>query len=272
MIYYNANANMLDTAKIVQNVLFKLDNALQTQGIQGYTVNCITFDVAGMKSVYQISHIGYPVEVLFYNGTNHGKDSSMTFTYGKVSDIFAQTNLTPQQKESEIDRQIEETNTSIAMMLYDQIKTHQVLKSFEKLVYDKYVVPRNFPSPEKMVEEFKLYHEAVKSIPSPIPFPCTIDDWWMKLEDTIKKNTAFWLDSISSGDPCIRKDYNLTYSSCFKPDIFSVYIDMSSDIMNADCVDPEEKYNNIVLPFTNMYKNELNGIPAIVQTSILPAV
>ena len=42
--------------------------------------------------------------------------------------------------------------------------------------------------------------------------------------------------------------------------------------MNADGADPEEKYNNIVLPFTNMYKNELNGIPAIVQSSIPTAV
>lgn len=259
MIYYNANANMLDTAKIVQNVLFKLDNALQTQGIQGYTVNCITFDVASMKSVYQISHIGYPVEVLFYNGTNHSKDSSMTFTYGKVSDIFAQTNLTPQQKESEIDRQIEETNTSIAMMLYDQIKSHQVLKSFEKIVHDKYVVAKNFPSPERMWEEFKAYYEAVKSVSSPIPFPCTIDDWWNHLEHNIKKNTAFWNYAITK-DASYRVNYGLEKRDYYDPDHFTVCSDMYDEYSVGENED-QDSVGTRVEHISNAFGNELNGIP-----------
>ena len=245
MIYYNVNANEIDKAKVIQNITFNVTNAMATTGIQGYSIVCTGFDVPNMRISFEITHIGYPVEILFYTGSVFKREKEFSTTYKTTLNIIKDPSLTPQQRQDAVDAQIAKTNTSIAMILYDQIKTHQVLKSFEKLVYDKYVVPRNFPSPEKMVEEFKAYHEAVKSIPSPIPFPCTIDDWWVKFEEVIKKNTAFWLDNIRSGDPCIRKDYNLTYSSCLEPDIFSVYTDMS-DIMNVDGVDPEEKYNNIV--------------------------
>lgn len=272
MIYYNATSNTIDPTRVIQNIVNKVSNALSNSGIQGYDLRCTKIDIPTMSISFEITHIGYPVEILFYNGSVFKRDSLFSVDYKSVIEMIKDGSLTPQQKEDAVDKRIESLNTSTAEMIYDQIKTHQVLKSFEKLVYDKYVVPRNFPNPEQMWDEFKAYYEAVKSIPSPIPFPCTIDDWWEKLEETIKRNTAFWLDSIRSGDSCIRKEYNLSYSSSFKPDIFSVYTDMSSNIMNADGADPEEKYNNIVLPFTNMYKNELNGIPAIVQSSIPTAV
>ena len=230
---------------------------------EGYELHFVSKSSDAIDFQVSITHIGYSVPII--PPLPDKKDFLSFESYKKeIPDV----NTEDTNASVRIEQIIAKCNDDAAKQIADQIKTHQVLKGFEKIVYDKYVVPRNFHSPEQMWEEFKAYYEAVKSIPSPISFPCTIADWWNHLEQNIKKNTAFWLDDIRSGDPCIRKEYNLTYSSCFEPDIFSVYTDMSSDIMNADGVDPEEKYNNIVLPFTNIYKNELNGIPAIVQTSI----
>ena len=229
---------------------------------EGYELHFISKSPDTIDFQVSITHIGYSVPII--PPIPDKKDFLSFESYKKeIPDV----NTEDTNAYVRIEQIINKCNDDAAKQIADQIKTHQVLKSFEKMVYDKYVVTRYFPSPEQMMEEFKTYYDAVKSVPSPIPFPCTIADWWVKLEEIIKKNTAFWLNDIRSGDPCIRKKYNLISSSHFAPDIFSVYTDMS-DIMNADGVDPEEKYNNIVLPFTNIYKNELNGIPAIVQTSI----
>ena len=232
-----------------------------------------------MSISFEITHIGYPVEILFYNGTVFKRDSLFTVDYKSVIEMIKDGSLTPQQKEDAVDKQIESLNTSTAEMIYDQIKTHQVLKSFEKLVHDKYVVPRNFPSPEKMWEEFKSYYEAVKSIPSPIPFPCTIDDWWNYLEKTIKKNTAFWhaSDDIEVGNMYNIKSYHYT-------DFFTVYYDLeeyyssdyrkSIDIAIETAIAKSDRTTDIDkitksadCNITNFF-NELNGIPSIVQSSI----
>ena len=182
MIYYNATSNTIDPTRVIQNIVNKVSNALSNSGIQGYDLRCTKIDIPTMSISFEITHIGYPVEILFYNGSVFKRDSLFSVDYKSVIEMIKDGSLTPQQKEDAVDKRIESLNTSTAEMIYDQIKTHQVLKSFEKLVYDKYVVPRNFPNPEQMWDEFKAYYEAVKSIPSPIPFPCTIDDWWESLK------------------------------------------------------------------------------------------
>ncbi len=270
MIYYDANTNKVDDTKVIQNITFNVTNAMATTGIQGYSVVCTGFDVPNMRISFQITHIGYPVEILFYTGSVFKREKEFSTTYKTTLDLIKDPSLTPQQRQDAVDAQIAKTNTSIAMMLYDQIKTHQVLKSFEKLVYDKYVVPRNFPSPEKMVEEFKAYHEAVKSIPSPIAFPCTIDDWWVKLEDNIIKNTAFW-KYVTTGDVSYRVNYGMEKKDFYDPDYFTVY-----NVMYDECSVAENESQDIVGDrvdnASHMLINELNGIPAIVQTSIPTAV
>ena len=282
MIYYNVNRNEIDKTKVIQSVVFKVTNALTSTAIQGYDLTCTGFDVPNMTISFEITHIGYPVEILFYNGTVFKRSNEFKVDYKSVLDIIKDQALTPQQKEDAVDKQIETINGSIAGMLYDQIKTHQVLKGFEKIVYDKYVVPKNFPSPEKMVEEFKVYYDAVKSIPSPIPFPCTIADWWVKLEEIIKKNTAFW---HACDDIEVRNIYNI--KSYRHADFFTVYYDLEeyygSDyrksidiaidtaIINSDrTTDIDKIIKSADCNITN-FVNELNGIPAIVQTSIQTA-
>lgn len=270
MIYYNVNRNEIDKTKVIQSVVFKVTNALASTAIQGYELTCTDFDVPNMTISFEITHIGYPVEILFYNGTVFKRSNEFKVDYKSVLDIIKDQALTPQQKEDAVDKQIETINGSIAGMLYDQIKTHQVLKSFEKLIYDKYVVPRNFPSPEQMLEEFKVYYNAVKSTPSPIPFPCTIADWWVKLEEIIKKNTAFW-KYVITGDASYRVNYGLEKKDFYEPNYFTVY-----NIMYDECSVAENESQDIVGDrvdhVSHMLLNELNGIPAIVQTSIPTAV
>lgn len=279
MIYYNSTANTIDPTRVIQNIANKVYNALSNAGIQGYDLRCTKIDIPTMSISFEITHIGYPVEILFYNGTVFKRDSLFTVDYKSVIEMIKDGSLTPQQKEDAVDKQIESLNTSTAEMIYDQIKTHQVLKSFEKIVHDKYVVPKNFPSPEKMWEEFKAYYEAVKSIPSPIPFPCTIDDWWNYLEKTIKKNTAFWhaSDDIEVGNMYNIKSYHYA-------DFFTVYYDLeeyySSDyrksidiaietaIAKSDrTTDIDKIVKSADCNITNFF-NELNGIPVIMQSSI----
>lgn len=266
MIYYNVSTNKVDDTKVIQNITFNVTNAMANTGIQGYSIVCTGFDVPNMRISFKITHIGYPVEILFYNGSVFKREKEFSTTYKTTLDIIKDPTLTPQQRQDAVDAQIAKTNASIAMMLYDQIKTHQVLKSFEKLVYDKYVVPRNFPSPEKMVEEFKVYHEAVKSIPSPIAFPCTIDDWWVKLENNIVKNTAFW-NYVITGDVSYRVNYGMEKKDFYEADYFTVY-----NVMYDECSVTEKESQDAVGDrvdnTSHMLINELNGIPAIVQTSI----
>ena len=266
MIYYDANTNKVDDTKVIQNITFNVTNAMAATGIQGYSVVCTGFDVPNMRISFQITHIGYPVEILFYTGSVFKREKEFSTTYKTTLDLIKNPSLTPQQRQDAVDAQIAKTNTSIAMMLYDQIKTHQVLKSFEKLVYDKYVVPRNFPSPEKMVEEFKAYHEAVKSIPSPIAFPCTIDDWWVKLEDNIIKNTAFW-KYVLTGDVSYRVNYGMEKKDFYDPDYFTVYNNMYDKCSVAEN-ESQDIVRDRVEYTSHMLINELNGVPAIVQTSI----
>lgn len=266
MIYYDANTNKVDDTKVIQNITFNVTNAMATTGIQGYSVVCTGFDVPNMRISFQITHIGYPVEILFYTGSIFKREKEFSTTYKTTLDLIKDPSLTPQQRQDAVDAQITKTNTSIAMMLYDQIKTHQVLKSFEKLVYDKYVVPRNFPSPEKMAEEFKAYHEAVKSIPSPIAFPCTIDDWWVKLEDNIIKNTAFW-KYVLTGDVSYRVNYGMEKKDFYDPDYFTVYNNMYDECSVAEN-ESQDIVRDRVEYTSHMLINELNGVPAIVQTSI----
>lgn len=268
MIYYNVNANEIDKTKVIQSIVFKVSNALASTGIQGYDLVCKNFDVPNMTISFEITHIGYPVEILFYNGTVFKRSKEFTVDYKSVLDIIKDQTLTPQQKQDAVDKQIETVNGSIAGMLYDQIKTHQVLKSFEKLVYDKYVVPRNFPSPEKMVEEFKAYHEAVKSIPSPIPFPCTIDDWWVKFEEVIKRNTALSSCALSRDYSLMKKYITGNMKDCTIPAVFSVTIDLY-EVYSFSSPEEMESDLDALDFFENNFINELNGIPAIVQTSIL---
>lgn len=283
MIYYNSTANTIDPTRVIQNIVNKVSNALSNAGIQGYDLRCTKIDIPTMSISFEITHIGYPVEILFYNGTVFKRDSLFTVDYKSVIEMIKDGSLTLQQKEDAVDKQIESLNTSTAEMIYDQIKTHQVLKSFEKLVHDKYVVSKNFPSPEKMWEEFKAYYEAVKSIPSPIPFPCTIDDWWNYLEKTIKKNTAFW---HASDDIEVRNMYNI--KSYRYADFFTVYYDLeeyySSDyrksidiaietaIAKSDRTTDIDKIMKSADCNITSFFNELNGIPAIVQSSIPTAV
>lgn len=265
MIYYDANTNKVDDTKVIQNITFNVTNAMATTGIQGYSVVCTGFDVPNMRISFQITHIGYPVEILFYTGSIFKREKEFSTTYKTTLDLIKDPSLTPQQRQDAVDAQITKTNTSIAMMLYDQIKTHQVLKSFEKLVYDKYVVPRNFPSPEKMAEEFKAYHEAVKSIPSPIAFPCTIDDWWVKLEDNIIKNTAFW-KYVLTGDVSYRVNYGMEKKDFYDPDYFTVYNNMYDECSVAEN-ESQDIVRDRVEYTSHMLINELNGVPAV-QTSI----
>jgi hypothetical protein len=279
MIYYNSTANTIDPTRVIQNIVNKVSNALSNSGIQGYDLRCTKIDIPTMSISFEITHIGYPVEILFYNGTVFKRDSLFTVDYKSVIEMIKDGSLTPQQKEDAVDKQIETLNTSTAEMIYDQIKTHQVLKSFEKIVHDKYVVPKNFPSPEKMWDEFKAFYEAVKSIPSPIPFPCTIDDWWNYLEKTIKKNTAFW---HACDDIEVRNMYNI--KSYRYADFFTVYYDLeeyySSDyrksidiaidtaIAKSDRTTDIDKIVKSADCNITSFFNELNGIPAIIQSSI----
>ena len=266
MIYYNSTANTIDPTRVIQNIVNKVSNALSNSGIQGYDLRCTKIDIPTMSISFEITHIGYPVEILFYNGTVFKRDSLFTVDYKSVIEMIKDGSLTPQQKEDAVDKQIESLNTSTAEMIYDQIKTRQVLKSFEKIVHDKYVVKRNFPSPEKMWDEFKAYYEAVKSIPSPIPFPCTIDDWWEKLEKTIKRNTAFWNYDIT-GDASYRVNYGLEKKDYCYPDYFTVYNDMHSE-----CSVGENESQDIVRDrverISRMSINELNGVPLITQNGV----
>ena len=266
MIYYNANRNEIDKTKVIQSVVFKVTNALASTAIQGYDLTCTGFDVPNMTISFEITHIGYPVEILFYNGTVFKRSKEFKVDYKSVLDIIKDQTLTPQQREDAVDKQIETINGSIAGMLYDQIKTHQVLKGFEKIVYDKYVVPKNFPSPEKMVEEFKVYYDAVKSIPSPIPFPCTIADWWVKLEEIIKKNTAFWKYAITH-DEAYRVNYGLALKDFFRPNYFTVYDDMF-DICCWELDEDHESAKNRVEIISNAHINELNGVPLVIQNGV----
>ena len=279
MIYYNANINTIDPTRVIQNIANKVFNALSNAGIQGYDLRCTKIDIPTMSISFEITHIGYPVEILFYNGTVFKRDSLFSVDYKSVIELIKDGSLTPQQKEDAVDKQIESLNTSTAEMIYDQIKTHQVLKSFEKIVHDKYVVSKNFPSPEKMWEEFKSFYEAVKSIPSPIPFPCTIDDWWNHLEQTIKRNTAFWhaSDDIEVGNRFNIKNYHYA-------DFFTVYYDLeeyyssdyrkSIDIAIETAITKSDRTTDIdkIMKSTDCnitnFFNELNGIPVIVQSSI----
>lgn len=270
MIYYNVNTNEVDKAKVIQNITFNVTNAMATTGIQGYSIVCTGFDVPSMRISFEITHIGYPVEILFYTGSVFKREKEFSTTYKTTLDIIKDPSLTPQQRQDAVDAQIAKTNTSIAMMIYDQIKTHQVLKSFEKLVHDKYVVHKNFPSPEQMWEEFKTYYDTVSSIPSPIPFPCTIADWWVKLEELIKKNTAFW-KSATTGDVSYDVKYGLEKRDYYEPTYFSVYEDIH-DIFSVGENENDDIVRVRVDHASHMLLNELNGIPAIVQTSIPTAV
>jgi hypothetical protein len=256
--------NSINVTCVINDIVKRVYERLAASKLtdEGYELHFVSKSPDTIDFQVSITHIGYSVPII-----PPIPDKKDFLSFDCYQNEMLNVNMEYDDATVRIEQIIGRCNDDAAKQIVDQIKTHQFLKSFEKMVYDKYVVTRYFPSPEQMMEEFKTYYDAVKSVHSPISFPCTIADWWNHLEHIIKKNTAFWLDSIRSGDPCIRKEYNLTCSSSFKPDIFSVYIDMS-DIMNADGVDREEKRNNIVLPFTNMYKNELNGIPAIVQTSI----
>ncbi len=280
MIYYNVNANEIDKTKVIQSIVFKVSNALATTGIQGYDLACTNFDVPNMTISFEINHIGYPVEILFYNGTVFKRSKDFSVDYKSVLDIIKDQSLTPQQKQDAVDKQIETINGSIAGMLYDQIKTHQVLKSFEKLVHDKYVVPKNFPSPEQMWDEFKAFYEAVRSIPSPIPFPCTIADWWNHLEQIIKKNTASWIDDIVSGDPKLRKEYGIAGLD-YSPEFFSVYYDLekvycnnTSQPQSSTCkstvniATPSYSFTNYLDDMKTVFVNELNGVPFITQNGV----
>lgn len=275
MVYYNVNTNEVDKAKVIQNITFNVTNAMATTGIQGYSIVCTGFDVPNMRISFEITHIGYPVEILFYTGSVFKREKEFSTTYKTTLDIIKDPSLTPQQRQDAVDAQIAKTNTSIAMMIYDQIKTHQVLKSFEKLVHDKYMVPKNFPSPEQMWEEFKAFYEAVKSIPSPIPFPCTIADWWNHLEQNIIKNTALM---HCSNNAELRRKYGIERT--FVPTFFTVLYDQELDgeyyenLIEAieNHPDPKIRFNYDYLDNLDNkkkdYVNELNGIPAIVQTSI----
>ena len=278
MIYYNANANEIDKTKVIQSIVFKVSNALASTGIQGYDLACTNFDVPNMSISFEITHIGYPVEILFYNGTVFKRSKDFTVDYKSVLDIIKDQTLTPQQKQDAVDKQIETVNGSIAGMLYDQIKTHQILKSFEKLVHDKYVIPRNFPSPEQMWDEFKAFYEAVKSIPSPIPFPCTIADWWNHLEQNIKKNTAFWLCASSHDYSMMKKYITGEVNDCMSPSIFSVMTDLygvysfsSNDDMTSKLGTSEIVKTPFICNlefFEDNFINELNGVPFIVQNGV----
>ena len=278
MIYYNVNANEIDKTKVIQSIVFKVSNALATTGIQGYDLVCKNFDVPNMTISFEITHIGYPVEILFYNGTVFKRSKDFTVDYKSVLDIIKDQSLTPQQRQDAVDKQIETVNGSIAGMLYDQIKTHQVLKSFEKLVHDKYVVPKNFPSPDQMWEEFKAYYEAVRSIPSPIPFPCTIADWWNHLEQIIKKNTAFWLCTLTHDYSLMKKYIAGEVNDCMSPSIFSVMTDLyevysfsSHDDMMSKLGTSEIVKTPFVCNlefFEEYFINELNGVPYIVQNGV----
>lgn len=279
MIYYNSTSNTIDPTRVIQNIANKVFNALSNAGIQGYDLRCTKIDIPTMSISFEITHIGYPVEILFYNGTVFKRDSLFSVDYKSVIELIKDGSLTPQQKEDAVDKQIESLNTSTAEMIYDQIKTHQVLKSFEKLVHDKYVVSKNFPSPEKMWDEFKAFYEAVKSLPSPIPFPCTIDDWWNHLEQTIKRNTAFW---HASDDIEVRNRFNI--KSYRYADFFTVYYDLeeyySSDyrksidiaietaIAKSDRTTDIDKITKSADRNITNFFNELNGVPLITQNGV----
>lgn len=241
---------------------------------EGYELHFVSKSSDAIDFQVSITHIGYSVPII--PPLPDKKDFLSFESYKKeIPDV----NTEDTNASVRIEQIIDKCNDDAAKQIADQIKTHQVLKAFEKIVYDKYVVPRNFPSPEQMWEEFKAYYEAVKSIPSPIPFPCTIDDWWNYLEKTIKKNTAFW---HASDDIEVRNMYNI--KSYRYADFFTVYYDLeeyySSDyrksidiaietaIAKSDRTTDIDKIMKSADCNITSFFNELNGIPAIVQSSI----
>jgi hypothetical protein len=133
-----------------------------------------------------------------------------------------------------------------------------------------------------MWEEFKAYYEAVKSIPSPIPFPCTIADWWNHLEQTINKNTANWIDDIVSGDPKLQKEYGIAGLN-YRPEFFSVYYDLEKVYCNSTyqtqtqssmrkstvkIATPSYNFTNYLDDMRTVFVNEINGVPFIVQNGV----
>ena len=233
---------------------------------EGYKLHFVSKSSDTIDFQVSITHIGYSVPII--PPLPDKKDFLSFESYKKeIPDV----NTEDTNASVRIEQIIDKCNDDAAKQIADQIKTHQVLKAFEKIVYDKYVVPRNFPSPEQMWEEFKAYYEAVKSIPSPIPFPCTIADWSVKLEETIKKNTAFWKYEMTR-DESYRVNYGLDSSkSFFGPNYFTVYHDMYDECSVDDSCDRKEVGRKL-REMSTILINELNGVSAITQTSIQRAV
>lgn len=240
---------------------------------EGYELHFVSKSSDAIDFQVSITHIGYSVPII--PPLPNKKDFLSFESYKKeIPDV----NTEDTNASVRIEQIIDKCNDDAAKQIADQIKTHQVLKSFEKIVYDKYVVKKNFPSPEQMWEEFKAYYDAVKSIPSPIPFPCTIADWWVKLEETIKRNTAFWLCTSTHDYSLMKKYITGEVNDCMSPYIFSVTIDLyevysfsSHDDMMSKLGTSEIVKTPFICNlefFEDNFINELNGIPAIVQTSI----
>ena len=88
MIYYNSTANTIDPTRVIQNIANKVYNALSNAGIQGYDLRCTKIDIPTMSISFEITHIGYPVEILFYNGTVFKRDSLFTVDYKSVIEMI----------------------------------------------------------------------------------------------------------------------------------------------------------------------------------------
>lgn len=237
---------------------------------EGYELHFVSKSSDAIDFQISITHIGYSVPII--PPIPDKKDFLSIDSYQKE---MLDADMEDTDAFVRIEQIIDKCNDDAAKQIADQIKTHQVLKSFEKIVYDKCVVPRNFPSPEQMWEEFKAYYETVKSIPSPISFPCTIDDWWNHLEQTIKKNTANWINDIVSGDPKVRKKYGIAGLD-YAPLIFSVYYDLekvycdsTSQTQSSMCkstvkiVTPSYSFADYLNDMETLFNNELNGVPFI---------
>ena len=247
-MFYNATTQKYDVTTMMQDVYVKLSGLLATEGFkaeEGYSVNLVSCNDTIPSLSIAITHLGYTVPILYYRGQEvkpglgGAPDIKFESIYKyELQKVLGNTTLTQGQMLTEIENAISRVNQQAAELLYDQIKTHKVLKDFEKIVMVENVSTKSFPSPEEMFAKFELYYNNCKA-QSKLPFPSTIGDFWEHIKMTIMKNTAFWVGSINR-DSCMMDKYGINCATYINPSIFSVYHDLESiygfDSATAACL------------------------------------
>lgn len=290
-MFYNATTKKYDITSMMQDVYVKLSGLLATEGFKaedGYSVNLVACDDTIPSLSIAITHLGYTVPILYYRGQDikPGLDGRPDIKFESIykyelQKVFGNTTLTQVQMLTEIENAISRVNQQAAELLYDQIKTHKVLKDFEKIVMVENVSTKNFPSPEEMFSKFEQYYNNCTA-QSKLPFPTTIGDFFEHIKATIMKNTAFWVGSINR-DSAVMNKYEIKCAAYIDPSIFSVYHDLESmygfDITAATCLgtvdDTTGEYAKspieLSIEETNRtYTSELMGICG--NTACIPVV